>query len=312
MSPVNDCWCRACLPDPSTATAVRPPPPPPPEAASAPATVLVSAHELLTTEPDDHVARPESLLDYVTSLRQRKAVAPVPLLPSRVVLDLLPLELTDRRVQLLSWARRTLQLSRLPEILAQAERASEAAAFRLAQAPYCLLDGNHRALAAALLDVRIEGVVLRSPEDVVEYRGRDPEFPHRASKPSDLGLIWLEFVLGPANRVTFESPQIHTAAERAALLAKSDRLPDRLAGLARQLLARAAPPTVEPCSCPPKPGEPGGAASWRDYGEAIARCPTLASRPKHNPVDAWEWAAPPPGGTGADLVPGVHRHVGGA
>ena len=75
-----------------------------------------------------------------------------------------------------------------------------------------------------------------------------------------------------SNRVTFESPPIHTAAERAVLLVKSDRLPDRLAGPARQLMARAGRRQSNHARARPSPAS--RATSWSDYGEAIARCPT--------------------------------------
>lgn len=109
---------------------------------------------------------------------------------------------------------------------------------KLTRAQFCLLDGDHRALAAALLDRNVEAIVLETPGHLDEYRRQAPEFPHEAAL--DLRAIarkWLDYAFGSLDQSTF-SVEPMTVAERAAALLEPGHLPEE----ARALLLRSPSP----------------------------------------------------------------------
>lgn len=220
----------------------------------------INTREILTTERSN-IGRDDALLRYLRTTRAREPIRPVAVTPSFWIQDALAAE-----------------VSRRDPGVAMRRRMDEARQ-HLGRSQFCLLDGDHRALAAALLDRPVSAVVIETPAQLDDLRRSDPAFPHDDVDLLRLGRKWLDFAYGSVEQAAFDHDPL-TVSERAELIERAGLLPSGAA----ELLARArrdrdtGPERVETCTCPPAPGSPGGVSTWGEHARRRASCPRHRSR----------------------------------
>ncbi len=96
---------------------------------------------------------------------------------------------------------------------------------RVEAVPFCLLEGNHRSLAAALLDRHVISVVIRTPGELDAWRRHDRQFPHETEQDlRELGRKWVDARFGSVEQAAFDTDPL-TVFERAELIESAGRLP---------------------------------------------------------------------------------------
>lgn len=187
-------YCMVCLPHPPAEPVLGP----------VPTAVSVDTREILTTEAA-FVARDDVLVEYLVAHRTGRFIRPVVLMQTFWLLDVLDAEAVRR-----GDSHRRFGLARASE--------------RIANVRFCLLEGNHRSLAASLLDRPVTAVVIETPAHLDEWRRRDPCFPHVEHDLLALGRKWLDAWCGSVEQAAFDTDPL-TVFERAELVLNGAALP---------------------------------------------------------------------------------------
>jgi hypothetical protein len=222
----------------------------------------INTREILTTERTN-IGRDDALVRYLRFSQADLPIRPVAVMPNHWILDGLEAEARRRASDTRGNAR------------------MDAALHWVSRTQFCLLDGDHRALAAALLDRPVTAVVIETPAHLDELVRSDPSFPH-AGVNRDLRLLaqkWITYAYGSVEHATFELDPF-SVMKRASLIERGQLLP---ADAAEVLQEARRPQSVRreralPCTCLLTPGVTGGAATWREFAERKADCRLHRSR----------------------------------
>lgn len=266
-------YCHICVPHGKAGLAVVNPETPPATAAPEPSftietentvvsvpagtrplgTVEIDTREVLTTERT-RVGREESLARYLRATVAHDTVRPVALMRTCWLQD----ELAAERAR----GGPNTRVDRLRDALEM-----------VGVVRFCVLDGDHRCLAAALLGRPVRAVIIETPAHLDEWRRTDPAFPHPELQLPQLARKWLDWAFGSLAQAAFDVAPL-TVSERSELIESAGALPRSAADLARRGRASrsALAQATSTCSCLPEPGTPMGAFTWREYAERRGRC----------------------------------------
>jgi len=171
----------------------------------------VTAEELWTTERPDTFENSDSLIRHFQTLEAGGTLQPIVVLPVAWTVDTMRQEVESLR------GRGPLHTAVMLRL--------EAAIVRLGHAAYCLLDGNHRALAAALRGTDLAAFVIATPAALDELRQLQTDFPHPEGALEDLVWSWIEHAYGTMHHAPVAREPV-TVAERARALEENGLLPD--------------------------------------------------------------------------------------